>query len=202
MRIVAGTAGGRRLAVPTGSNTRPTSERVREAVFAALISERGPLTGVAVLDLFAGSGALSLEALSRGAASAVLVEREAAAAASARRNVAALALPGAVVVRAPVARYLTRRPNPVAVAFADPPYSLPEGELTAVLHALTAGWLRPGASVVLERSTRSPQPDWPAGFRPGRIRTYGDTAVHPARWAGPATDPAQPSRDPEQEPSR
>ncbi len=186
MRIVAGTAGGRRLVVPSGRDTRPTSERVREALFAALLSARGPLTGAAVLDLFAGSGALGLEALSRGAASAVLVERDRTAAASARANVGALRLPGARVVSGPVTRYLARRPEPADLVFADPPYALPEPELAAVLSTLADGWLQPGADVVVERSARSPAPGWPAGFRPGRVRTYGDTAVHNARWEQPA----------------
>ncbi len=191
MRIVAGTAGGRRLAVPAGRDTRPTSDRVREAVFASLLSARGSLDGAVVLDLFAGSGALGLEALSRGAAVTVLVERDPTAAATARANVASLGLAGASVAASPVARYLARRPTPADLVFADPPYALAEVELAAVLAALAGGWLRPGASVVVERSSRSPAPGWPAGFEPGRVRTYGDTAVHPARWVG--------SRDPDEQ---
>ena len=195
MRIVAGVAGGRRLAVPTGRDTRPTSERVREAVFSALLSDRGPLDGAVVLDLFAGSGALGLEALSRGAATAVLVERDPRTAATARANVATLGLPGARVAAAAVSSYLARPRTPADVVFADPPYPLGEPELTAVLTALADGWLRPDASVVVERSSRSPAPGWPAGFEPGRVRTYGDTAVHPARWAGaghPTDHPEEP----------
>lgn len=199
MRIVAGTAGGRRLAVPSGRDTRPTSERVREAVFASLLSDRGPLHGAVVLDLFAGSGALGLEALSRGAAVAVLVERDPTAAATARANVAALGLPGASVAASPVARYLARTPTPADVVFADPPYALGESELGAVLSLLAGGWLRPGASVVVERSSRSPAPGWPAGFAPGRVRPYGDTAVHPARWV-PARRSAGASGDGQEEP--
>lgn len=205
MRIVAGAAGGRRLTVPRGRDTRPTSERVREALFAALVSDRGGLAGDAVLDLFAGSGALGLEALSRGAATAVLVERDPTAAATARANIDALGLPGASVVATAVARYLARAPVPAATAaapiiapttaagrrgapadvvFADPPYALPEPEVGAMLAALAGGWLRAGASIVVERAVRSPAPAWPPGCEPGRVRTYGDTAIHPARWAG------------------
>ena len=211
MRIVAGVAGGRRLTVPRGRDTRPTSERVREALFAALVSDRGGLAGDAVLDLFAGSGALGLEALSRGAATAVLVERDPTAAATARANIDALGLPGASVVATAVARYLARAPVPAATAataaraaapiiapttaagrrgapadivFADPPYALPEPEVGAMLAALAGGWLRAGASIVVERAVRSPAPSWPPGCEPGRVRTYGDTAIHPARWAG------------------
>ena len=208
MRIVAGVAGGRRLTVPRGRDTRPTSERVREALFAALVSDRGGLAGDAVLDLFAGSGALGLEALSRGAATAVLVERDPTAAATARANIDALGLPGASVVATAVARYLARAPVPAVpavpaaapiiatttaagrrgapadVVFADPPYALPEPEVGAMLAALAGGWLRAGASIVVERAVRSPAPSWPPGCEPGRVRTYGDTAIHPARWAG------------------
>ncbi len=208
MRIVAGVAGGRRLTVPRGRDTRPTSERVREALFAALVSDRGGLAGDAVLDLFAGSGALGLEALSRGAATAVLVERDPTAAATARANIDALGLPGASVVATAVARYLARAPVPAVpavpaaapiiatttaagrrgapadVVFADPPYALPEPEVSAMLAALAGGWLRAGASIVVERAVRSPAPAWPPGCEPGRVRTYGDTAIHPARWAG------------------
>ena len=205
MRIVAGVAGGRRLTVPRGRDTRPTSERVREALFAALVSDRGGLAGDAVLDLFAGSGALGLEALSRGAATAVLVERDPTAAATARANIDALGLPGASVVATAVARYLARAPVPAVpaataiiapttaagrrgapadIVFADPPYALPEPEVGAMLAALAGGWLRAGASIVVERAVRSPAPSWPPGCEPGRVRTYGDTAIHPARWAG------------------
>lgn len=208
MRIVAGVAGGRRLTVPRGRDTRPTSERVREALFAALVSDRGGLAGDAVLDLFAGSGALGLEALSRGAATAVLVERDPTAAATARANIDALGLPGASVVATAVARYLARAPVPAVpavpaaapiiatttaagrrgapadVVFADPPYALSEPEVGAMLAALAGGWLRAGASIVVERAVRSPAPAWPPGCEPGRVRTYGDTAIHPARWAG------------------
>lgn len=182
MRVVAGTAGGRRLKVPAGRDTRPTSERVREAVFSALESARGGLAGDAVLDLFAGSGALGLEALSRGAVAAVLVEADRAAAGVARDNAATLGLPGASVAQAAVARYLARAPHPFDVVFLDPPYALGEPELSSVLAALTAGWLARDADVVVERGTRSPEPAWPVGFEVDRVRTYGDTAVHRAVW--------------------
>ena len=183
VRVVSGSAGGRRLAVPDGRGTRPTSERVREAVFSALVAARGGLSGDAVLDLFAGSGALGLEALSRGAACAVLVESDRRAAAVARANTAALGLPARVVPDT-VARHLAGPPQPVDVVFADPPYDLDDGALAGVLAALAGGWLRDGADVVVERSARSPAPAWPAGFEPGRVRRYGDTAVHPALWPG------------------
>ncbi len=175
-RIVAGTAGGRRLQVPTGTATRPTSERVREALFAALAA-RGRLTGARVLDLYCGSGALGLEAASRGAAAVVLVDSGRAAVAAARANAAALRLPGVSVVQAPVARFLGREPAPHDLALLDPPYPLAEPELGTVLGRLAQGWLAQDATVVVERSTRSPEPDWPAGWSVRAGRRYGETTV-------------------------
>jgi 16S rRNA (guanine966-N2)-methyltransferase len=175
-RIIAGTAGGRRIETPKGSDTRPTSDRVREALFGAL-QARGVLHGAAVLDLFAGSGALGLEAASRGAASVVLVDSTRAAVEVARRNAAALGLPGVRVVHAPVLRYLGGAGASVDLALLDPPYSVDEETLARVLTALDAGHLAPGAVVVVERSARSPQPRWPAGWTAADVRRYGDTAV-------------------------
>jgi 16S rRNA (guanine966-N2)-methyltransferase len=184
-RIIAGRVGGRRLVVPRGDRTRPTSERVREATFSALQS-RGRLVGARVLDLFAGCGALGLEAASRGAVSAILVDSSRSAAHAARRNVSALGLPGVDVVQAPVERYLgTAVPAPVDLVLADPPYELPEPELARVLDLLaTAGWLAPGAAVVVERSARSPEPGWPKGLVRTASRRYGDTMVWTAERRG------------------
>lgn len=178
-RIVAGSAGGRRLAVPKGDATRPTSERVREAVFSAL-EARGAIRGARVLDLYAGSGALGLEAASRGAASVVLVESARAAVEAARRNVTDLALLHRVsVVLSSVERYLAASPTgPADLVLLDPPYAVREPELGAVLTALAGpGWLRDGALVVVERSSRSPEPTWPAGLARSAVRRYGETAV-------------------------
>lgn len=171
--------------VPRGDRTRPTSERVREATFSALQS-RGRLVGARVLDLFAGCGALGLEAASRGAVSAILVDSSRSAAHAARRNVSALGLPGVDVVQAPVERYLgTAVPAPVDLVLADPPYELPEPELARVLDLLaTAGWLAPGAAVVVERSARSPEPGWPKGLVRTASRRYGDTMVWTAERRG------------------
>jgi 16S rRNA (guanine966-N2)-methyltransferase len=182
-RIIAGRAGGRRLVVPRGDRTRPTSERVREAIFAALQSQ-GRLVGARVLDLFSGCGALGLEAASRGATSVTLVDSARSATEAARRNVSTLGLPGVDVVRAPVERYLgTAAPAPVDLVFADPPYELPEPGLARVLDLLTtAGWLAPDAAVVVERSARSPEPGWPHGLARTGSRRYGDTAVWTAEW--------------------
>lgn len=187
-RIVAGSAGGRRLAVPGGRDarsTRPTTDRVREALFAALVSARGGLAGDVVLDLFAGSGALGLEAVSRGAGSATLVEVDAGAAATARANVAALGLGGPVrVVRAAVATFLTGARRPADLVLADPPWALPAAEVDAVLGLLADGWLAPAATVVVERGRRDAGPSWPAGFDGRPVRLYGETALWLAEWVG------------------
>jgi 16S rRNA (guanine966-N2)-methyltransferase len=178
-RIIAGSAGGRRIETPRGEATRPTSDRVREGLFGAL-DARGVLAGATVLDLFAGSGALGLEAASRGATEVVLVDSSRQAAEVARRNAAELGLSGVRVVQAPVLRYLAvRRPGepPVDLALLDPPYALAEEALAQVLRALDAGHLTPGAVVVVERDARSPQPRWPEGWTGHGARRYGDTAV-------------------------
>lgn len=185
-RIIAGQARGRRLSVPT-SGTRPTSDRVRESLFAALESARGPWVGARVLDLFAGSGALGLEALSRGAAHARLVERDRGALAVLARNVKTLGLAGAQVQAGDVTR-LAQTPAPAQpydLVLADPPYELAAAELVQVLAALaTAGWLAPDAIVVLERGRRDGEFDWPSGFAAQRERRYGDTVLHTGFWYG------------------
>jgi 16S rRNA (guanine966-N2)-methyltransferase len=175
-RIIAGSAGGRRIETPKGSDTRPTSDRVREALFSAL-EARDVLDGAAVLDLFAGSGALGLEAASRGAASVVLVDSARAAVQVARRNAAALGLPAVRVVQAPVLRYLAGPAAPADLALLDPPYALDEDALAEVLRALDGEHLAAGALVVVERDARSPQPRWPPGWTADGVRRYGDTAV-------------------------
>ena len=179
-RIIAGTAGGRTLRTPPGSGTRPTSDRVREAVFSAL-DARDAVHGARVLDLYAGSGALGLEAASRGAASVVLVESDRRAADVIATNARDLGLPAVRVVRTTVAAHLAPDPGPDGVAdlmFVDPPYDLDDGALGAVLDRLRAGWLAPGGLVVVERSTRSPEPAWPDGIsRATKPKKYGETTV-------------------------
>lgn len=175
-RIIAGTAGGRRLEVPKGDLTRPTSDRVREAVFSGL-DARGVLRGARVLDLFAGSGALGLEAASRGAAEVTMVESSRQAAAVARRNAGALGMRVTVVLTS-VHRFLTgRTPAPQDVVLIDPPYGTGEDVVRQVLAALADGWLAPGGLVVLERSSRTPEPGWPAGLAREGVRRYGETAI-------------------------
>jgi 16S rRNA (guanine966-N2)-methyltransferase len=174
-RVIAGIAGGRRLAVPPGTTTRPTSDRAREGLFASLLSELGTFDGASVLDLFAGSGAIGLEALSRGAERVLLVESDARAAAVIRSNVAAVALPGATLAIDRVERQLARPPDAdrFDLVVADPPYALADDAVTRVLTLLEGGWLADGALVVVERATRSGPLDWPPGFSPGKSRRYG-----------------------------
>jgi 16S rRNA (guanine966-N2)-methyltransferase len=181
-RIVAGSLGGRRLAAPAGSRTRPTSDRVREALFSTLESVTD-LAGARFADLYAGSGAVGLEACSRGADSVLLVESNPAAARAARANIATLGV--AAVVRLVVADVMTmlRSPDDPAydIVFADPPYALPEDQLTAVQQALVGGgWLAPGAVLVIERATRSGPVSWIDPLTELRTRRYGETTL----WYG------------------
>lgn len=191
-RIIAGRLGGRRLRVPAGSATRPTSDRVREAVFSRL-AHLDAVEGARVLDLYAGSGALGLEALSRGAVEVLLVDNNPRAAAACRANIDDLGVAARARVRAQsVSTLLAGEPSPVDLVFADPPYDLPEDTLAQVLGHLVAGWLTPEAVVVVERSSRGPEPAWPDSLGRLDCRRYGETTI----WiAEPAPD-AQ--REPEQ----
>ncbi len=176
-RVVAGTAKGRRLVVPEGGGTRPTSDRVREALFSTLTSWLGPLTGLRVLDLYAGSGALGLEALSRGAGHALLVDHDSRAVRALRRNVADLALPGAVVRSGDVAAVLRVPPTQAYdVALVDPPYSEPRQRLEQVLDLLVP-WLADDGVLVVERAARDPAVRWPLGWAAVDDRRYGDTRL-------------------------
>lgn len=182
-RIIAGAAGSLALTVP-GAGTRPTSDRVRESLFGAL--EAADLVrSAAVLDLYAGSGALGLEAVSRGAASADLVERAPGAAAIAQRNARAVgrAVPRAAirVHRSAVDAYLRAATGSFDLVFLDPPYDLDEAALTAAL-ALVAPRLAPAAVVVVERAARSGAPALPPGLAHVRDKRYGDTALW---WLAP-----------------
>ncbi|WBB81970.1 16S rRNA (guanine(966)-N(2))-methyltransferase RsmD [Micromonospora sp. WMMD882] len=182
-RIVAGTLGGRRIAAPPGAGTRPTSDRVREALFSAVEATLG-LAGARVADLYAGSGAIGLEAFSRGAEHVLLVESDPRAARVVRENVAALrAAPAVRLVTGKVATVLAVGPegDPYDLVFADPPYAAPDAEVTAMLAALVdGGWLAPDALVVVERSTRSGPVGWVEGVTGERGRRYGETTL----WYG------------------
>ena len=186
-RIISGFAGSLRLAVPP-VGTRPTSDRVREAIFSAL-DARGVLPGARVLDLYAGSGALGLEAASRGAAHVTLVDRVYGASTIAKTNVDRVLAaaprgerPEVVVSSQPVQSFLGGAAGTWDVVFLDPPYELGGLELVHNLEALGAR-LSPDAVVVVERSSRDRAPDWPAGFELDRRKDYGDTALY---WLSPA----------------
>ena len=195
-RIIAGVAGGRRLAVPPGRSTRPTSDRTREGLFAAVLAMLGGLQGAAVLDLYAGSGAVGLEALSRGAADVLLIESDPGAAQAIRRNIEAVGLPGARLVQDRVDRALRRGPgtaSPRDLVFADPPYSAADDELGKMLVTLAGqGWLTRDALVILERDARSGTPPWPAGYANDRSRRYGETML----WYGRASGASPVSPEP------
>ena len=182
-RIVAGSAKGRTLAVPK-SGTRPTSERVREALFSRL-DHMNVLDGATVLDLYAGTGALGLEALSRGGAHATLVEKASAAARVASANVRSTGLP-ARVVTADARTYLGARngealAGDIDLVFIDPPYDSADEDMPTVLASLSP-WIGPDARVVVERATRAPAPTWPDFLVLEDQRTWGETVAY---FAGP-----------------
>lgn len=187
-RIIAGAARGRRLCVPPGM-ARPTTDRVREALFASLDHVLGGFPGLRVLDLYAGSGALGLEAASRGAARAVLVERDRRTAVGARANAMTVGMPGVQVVAAPVTGYLAGRAEPFDLVLADPPYAMAAAEVGQVLAALVRGWLAPNAVVVVERPTRNGGFTWPEGLVAQRQTTYGETTLWYGRVAPEGEDP-------------
>jgi len=188
LRVIAGTAGGRRLTAPAGTTARPTTDRVKESLFAALGDDR--LRAASLLDLYAGSGALAIEALSRGAAGALLVERDPDAVAAIERNLEATGFGDrAGVRRLDVGRFLGGAPPPAApftLVFLDPPYDTPAAAITAVLGQLAApGWLAPGATVVVERGAGGDPPTFPAAWAITWERAYGDTLLSVATAGEP-----------------
>jgi len=192
-RVIAGTAGGRRLAVPPGAGTRPTSDRAREGLLSTWQSLLGGrLEGERVLDLYAGSGAVGLEALSRGANHTLLVEADARAARTIRENVRNLGLPGAEV-RAGKAQQIIQEPPtaPYDIAFLDPPYAVTDDDLREILLTLrTEHWLAPQALVTVERSTRGGEFQWPPGFDAVKARRYGEGTF----WYGRAASTCEDAR--------
>ncbi|MFI5491020.1 16S rRNA (guanine(966)-N(2))-methyltransferase RsmD [Actinoplanes sp. NPDC051859] len=186
-RIIAGAHGGRRLSAPPGGLTRPTSDRVREAYFSAL-GTMTDLEGARFADLYAGSGAIGLEALSRGAAYALLVEADGKAARAIRDNIVALKVGNdARLVTGKVAQLLAAPPEggPYDVIFADPPYAVTDDEVAEVQQALVEnGWLAEDAVVTFERSSRTAvrgEPlAWVDGITADRSRRYGETTL----WYG------------------
>ncbi|GAA5124688.1 16S rRNA (guanine(966)-N(2))-methyltransferase RsmD [Haloechinothrix salitolerans] len=178
---MSGSAGGRRLRVPP-RGTRPTAERVREALFNAL-DAAGDVENARVLDLYAGSGALGLEALSRGAADAYFVESDRRALADLRANVDALALGGTVRPGAVTTVVAEPAPTTFHLVLFDPPYAVTNDEIQQALTSLaTRGWLTPDALIVVERERKTPEVDWPAGYRRLRPRTYGGTRLDRAEY--------------------
>ena len=186
-RIISGFAGSLTLTVPT-SGTRPTSDRVREAIFSAL-DARDLVAGARVLDLYAGSGALGLEAASRGATSVTLVDRNPNAVSACRRNAAhiAKAAPRGRSVSidvsgSPVQAFVAGSRQFWDIVFLDPPYELGGAEVTHNLEALVPR-LDPDAVIVLERGSRDPVPVLPEGLALDRRKDYGDTALYWLRVA-------------------
>lgn len=186
-RIVSGSRGGRRLVMPPGDQTRPTSGKVREALFSTLASwtggSSGPadaaLKGWAFCDLFAGSGAVGLEAASRGAGPVLLVELSRRALRCIEQNVAAVGL-DVEVRRDAVEDVVRRQPSyPFDIVFLDPPYELANGVLEAILRDLVAnGWLTSEGLVILERSSRDPAPRWPDALGDTWDKRYGETVLY------------------------
>jgi 16S rRNA (guanine966-N2)-methyltransferase len=189
-RIIGGFVGGRRIQTPRGVSTRPTSDRVREALFSTIEAWCGSLHGLRFLDLYAGSGAVGLEAWSRGAGVVTLVEQDRRTAHLISGNAKILGFGKADVVAGSVSGALQRAPvAPYDVAFLDPPYPVEDEAVASALHALAEhDWLVPGALVVVERSSRSPEPAWPAGFTGVRHKRYGETTL----WYGHAASRSVP----------
>lgn len=171
--------------MPPGRDTRPTSDRAREGLFSTVQALLGPLDGLRAADLFAGSGAVGLEALSRGAAHALLVESHPRAAAVIRQNIAALGLPGARLAADRVERVLRRGPAaPYDLVFIDPPYALADPAVIDLLDQLREHrWAADDALIVVERASRGPELRWPAGYVAERERRYGEAMF----WYGRAT---------------
>lgn len=184
MRVVGGKFRGRPLAAPADQKTRPTSDRVREAVFNILAHgiEGCVIDGAAVLDLFAGTGALGIEALSRGAASCLFVEEDPEARGLIRRNIESLGLTGVTKIYRRDATDLGDAGNrqPFQLVFLDPPYGKGLGE-KALTSAAAGGWLADGAAIVLEERA-GVAIAWPSGFEPLDHRSWGDTQVSFARF--------------------
>lgn len=160
--------------------TRPTSERAREGLFGALDAVDA-VRGARVLDLYAGTGALGFEALSRGAAAVRFVEAAAKAATALTGNATELGVEGYSLRRGRVAAVLREAGEEFDLVLLDPPYDQRDDELAEVLGLLlSGGWCAEGALVIVERSSRAPQPRWPAGLSAARTQRYGETALH---WA-------------------
>ena len=186
-RIIAGSRKGHRLRTPTHEGTRPTTDRVREAVFSAIADWAGTsgdgvevqLDGIALLDLYAGSAAVALEAASRGAAPTCAVEVEPKVSAVARDNCAALGLSTVVVTAAAETWLRADRQMSFDVVWADPPYALPNADCEQMMDLLIErGWLKPDGLLVLERASRDDPPQFPSTMTQRWSRRYGETLVY------------------------
>ena len=185
-RIIAGSRKGHRLRTPAHSATRPTTDRVREAAFSLIADWAGNagapaeemLAGLSFIDLFAGSGAVALEAASRGAAPVVAVESDQATARIARGNALDTRLT-VTVLAATVERTLAGQPKDrFDVVWADPPYALTGDRLAPVLAAASERWVAEDGLLVLERASRDPAPQWPPGVTDRWERRYGETTLY------------------------
>ena len=181
-RIISGFAGSLPLTVPR-SGTRPTSDRVREAIFSSL-EARDEISGARVLDLYAGSGSLGLEAASRGASTVTLVENGKSAADACRKNAASVLKnaprAGGLAIEVAVSSvqaFLTGSAATWDVVFLDPPYELSNGELVENLDSLVPR-LSADAVVLVERSSRDAEPEWPEGLELDKRKNYGDTTLY------------------------
>lgn len=184
-RVIAGSARGRKMVVPPGEGTRPTTDRAREAMFSTWASLRGSMAGARVLDLFAGSGAIGLESLSRGAARATMVDDDAAAVKAISTNVRTLDLSGAEVRAGQVEKVVAgpAPAEPYDMLFLDPPYQFGDAAVREILITLRAGgWLADDTIATVERSTRGGEFTWPEGFTALRERRYGEATL----WYGRA----------------
>ncbi|MEY4901375.1 MAG: hypothetical protein RLZZ190_102 [Actinomycetota bacterium] len=188
MRIIAGVAKGRSLSSVAGA-TRPTSDRAREAIFSTLTSEFGDFLGLQILDLFSGSGAMALEALSRGASLVHCVEKDDAAAKTISTNNALVqkAQPIGVfhLLHMSAQKFVdTPAQNQYHFVYIDPPYDFADTELVQVLEKLLENnFYKDGAVIAIERASKSPQPVWPAGYEPSRTKVYGQASIYYANYA-------------------
>jgi len=188
MRIIAGIAKGRSLSSVAGA-TRPTSDRAREAIFSTLTSEFGDFLGLHILDLFAGSGAMGLEALSRGASLVHCVENDDAAAKSISTNIALVQKSEPVgafhLFQMPVEKFVGGiSQNQYHFVFIDPPYDFVDSELTQILEKLhTNNFFKDGAVIAIERASKTPQPQWPDAYEPSRTKVYGQASIYYANYA-------------------
>jgi len=188
MRIIAGVAKGRSLSSVAGA-TRPTSDRAREAIFSTLTSEFGDFLGLQILDLFAGSGAMGLEALSRGASLVHCVEKDDAAAKTIATNASLVqkAQPVGVfhLFHMSAQKFVEGTPqNQYHFIYIDPPYDFSDSEISTILEKLHANnFFKDGAVIAIERASKTAQPVWPQGYEPSRTKVYGQASIYYANYA-------------------